>query len=104
MPHVLLIDDCPDFRAWARCTLEREGLEVIEARDALADFVAPILDALWNADTSLIAEAGYADDSDGERANQNALPITMAPPKIDHASGRSPKTSAPRIVANTTCR
>ena len=34
--RVLLIDDCPDFRAWARCTLEREGLEVIEARDALA--------------------------------------------------------------------
>ncbi|MCR9097273.1 MAG: response regulator [bacterium] len=36
MASVLLIDDCPDFRAWARCTLEREGLEVIEARDALA--------------------------------------------------------------------
>ena len=36
MASVLLIDDCPDFRGWARCTLEREGLEVIEARDALA--------------------------------------------------------------------
>ena len=36
LPSVLLIDDCPDFRGWARCTLEREGLEVIEARDALA--------------------------------------------------------------------
>jgi hypothetical protein len=54
---LLLIDDCPDFRAWARCTLEREGLEVIEARDALADFVGPIRDALWNADASPIAEA-----------------------------------------------
>ena len=36
MARVLLIDDCSDFRAWARCILEREGLEVIEARDALA--------------------------------------------------------------------
>ncbi|MGB0621689.1 MAG: response regulator [Myxococcota bacterium] len=36
MARVLLIDDCPDFGAWARCTLESEGLEVIEARDALA--------------------------------------------------------------------
>lgn len=36
MARVLLIDDCCDSRAQARCLLEGEGLEVIEARDALA--------------------------------------------------------------------
>ncbi len=45
MPRVLLIDDSPDFRAWARCTLEREGLEVIEARDALAGLQRAVEDA-----------------------------------------------------------
>ncbi len=36
MARVLLIDDCSEFRVWARRTLERDGVEVIEARDALA--------------------------------------------------------------------
>lgn len=36
MARVLVIDDCREFRDFARFVLEGEGLEVIEARDALA--------------------------------------------------------------------
>lgn len=45
MASLLLIDDCPDFRAWARCVLEREGFTVIEARDALAGLQRAVEDA-----------------------------------------------------------
>ena len=36
MARVLVIDDCPDHLEWTRCTLQSEGVVVIEARDALA--------------------------------------------------------------------
>ena len=43
--RVLVIDDSQDFRAWARCELEREGLVVLEARDGLAGLQRSVEDA-----------------------------------------------------------
>ena len=45
MARVLVIEDRQDFRAWARCTLEREGLIVLEARDGLAGLQRSVEDA-----------------------------------------------------------
>lgn len=36
MAKVLVIDECPDFRAFARRSLVQSGFDVIEARDGLA--------------------------------------------------------------------
>lgn len=36
MMKVLVVDECPVFRETARCILECEGFEVLEARDGLA--------------------------------------------------------------------
>ena len=44
MAHVLVIHEQDDYREWARHVLKRAGLEVIEARDALAGMQRAIED------------------------------------------------------------
>ena len=45
MAKLLIIDDCPYFRQWACFILEREGHEVLEARDGLAGLQRAVEDA-----------------------------------------------------------
>jgi two-component system alkaline phosphatase synthesis response regulator PhoP len=78
---VLVIDDCQEFRAWARFVLERDGLKVIEARDGLAGLQRAVEDT-----PNLIVVSEFLTGLDGveitarlsEEVETSGLPILMS--------------------------
>jgi len=93
--RVLVIDDCQDFRDWARCVLEREGLDVIEARDALAGLQRSVEDA---PDLVLLAQdlSGLDGLDVASRLSQESatcgLPVLVSSECVDGALRRAARS------------
>lgn len=96
MPKVLVIDDCPAFRKGSRATLQNEGFEVIEARDALAGLQRAVEDA---PDLILLAQALPGLDGFEVCARIAREPSARDIPIIMTAEGEAPAARAHAVGA-----
>lgn len=107
MAKVLLIDDCSEFRARARFTLERAGLEVIEARDALAGLQRAVED---RPDCVVVAAAlAGLDGLDvakriAEEPATAGLPVVVSGEFADAALRRAATAAGARVRLSRTYR